>query len=242
MKKIFAVLLASAALTGCATINPMAFDKTAKSVDTSKKSVVLLALDVTRTDGSRYVPVTNGVHSDKSVAQGDRPVDAFTLKMDEDTVAFDGKTVYLARMAMEPGEHRLLDIYGMASAFPFVASYFVPLRTTFTVPPNSVIYLGHVTATLRPRIGEEFRAGPVIPLIDQAASGMAGSTWDITFTDKAETDLKLFRANFPVLNSVKIDRAPVPVFDRAAVQRWYDGKEEPDKKAAAPAASATASR
>ena len=49
--RLIVVALMLSILTGCATINPMAFDKTSKSIDTSKKSVLLMTIDVSRSDG-----------------------------------------------------------------------------------------------------------------------------------------------------------------------------------------------
>jgi hypothetical protein len=42
-----------------AIINHIAFDKNASSVDVSKKSVVLVAIEVKRFDDSRFQPIPN---------------------------------------------------------------------------------------------------------------------------------------------------------------------------------------
>jgi hypothetical protein len=64
--------------------------------------------------------------------------------------------------------------------FPFHGFFFAPLHEDLDVEPNSVVYLGQVDATAVERKDGELRAGPVIPLIDQAATGFSGGTWDIS--------------------------------------------------------------
>lgn len=213
-----------AALAGCATVNPMAFDKSAATVDTSTKSVVLMTIDVSRPDDSRYVPNPFVVKLEKPGAQTKADRQNFTFNKD-DAVVEAGRTVYFARMALEPGQYKLGDITGNANAFPIVSQFMVPLLLDLQVQPNSITYIGRVSATLRPRQDGEFRAGPLVPLIDQAVSGMSSGTWDVTVGDRSQTDVATFRANYPALARAPIEVAPLPPFDRAAVQRWWDGQQ-----------------
>jgi hypothetical protein len=105
--------------------------------------------------------------------------------------------------------------------------------------------VGRVSATLRtPRQRGEFRAGPLLPLLDQAIAGMSNSTWDVTIADRADTDLALFRQNFKAVESASVINAPLPAFDRVAVQKWWDNsdpknKDEPAEAVTPVAATAT---
>ena len=67
------------------------------------------------------------------------------------TTTTDGHTVYLMSMALEPGDYRLQGVSGMANAFPFLGGFFVPLLQDVHVPAQAIMYLGRVTAKLRPR-------------------------------------------------------------------------------------------
>jgi len=234
MKHVLAIV-SCAVLAGCATVNPMAFDKSATTVDTSAKSVVLMTIDVSRPDDSRYVPNPFVVKLERPGAQSKAERQNFTFGKD-DAIVEAGHTVYLARMALEPGPYRLGDITGNANAFPIISQFMVPLLLDLQVKPNSITYVGRVSATLRPRQESEFRAGPLIPLIDQAVSGMSSGTWDVTIDNLSQRDVATFRANYPALAQAPIDVAPLPPFDRAAVQRWWDGQQ-----ANTPPATATAS-
>lgn len=218
-------------VTGCATVNPMAFDKKTTVIDTKEKSILLMAIEVSRSDDSRWVPKPFAVKFAQPGAQSKEERQNFKMSEGNDTVTEGGKTVYLARMALVNGAYKLYDVTGMASAFPLHGFFVVPLNVDLQVKPNSVTYVGRITAKMRDRKGDEFRAGPLLPLIDQAVTGFSGSTWDVSIDNQEQKDLALFRANFPVLKDVAIDVAPLPAFDRAAAQLLWDGNFEDTKKA-----------
>lgn len=227
--RVICVSLALSILAGCATVNPMAFNKTSKSIDTSKKSVLLMTIDVSRPDGSRYVPHPAVVYFEKPHAQNKEERQNFRIA-DTDSIQLKGKSIYLARMALVPGKYQLVGIGGMANAFPFLGSFLVPLVMDLSVQPNSIVYVGRVTAKLRERKGNEFRAGSVIPLIDQSVTGMSDHTWDISVKDNKQEDIRLFLANYPVLSSSAIESAILPPFNRAAAQRWWETDGKPDQE------------
>lgn len=90
------------------------------------------------------------------------------------------------------------------------------------VTDNGVFYLGQVNAVVRERQGNEFRAGPPIPLIDQAVIGASGGTFDIEIVDAQARDEALFRERFPALKDATIRKAMLPGFDRARAQKWWE--------------------
>lgn len=225
MLRTIVTAIACCVLTGCAS--KMAFDKNTTALDTREKSIVLMTLDVSRSDDSRYVPRPFLVNVGKSQPQGTAERTSFQFSEKDALKQADG-TLYLIRVALGAGDYRVLDVNGMANAFPFVGSFIVPLVLDLKVKPGAVTYVGRVTAKLRDRKEGDFRAGPLLPLIDQAATGMTGGTWDVSVDNQAEKDLALFRSTYPVLNSVTIDTSPLPSFDRAAAYRYWDnGTIEP---------------
>lgn len=236
--RLIAAAIVSLAVTGCATVNPMAFNNKSTAIDTKEKSIVLMAIDVSRADGSRFVPEPFVAHVEKPGAQSKEDRQNFTFKPDADSIKENGHNVYLIRLALPPGDYKFQSVTGMASAFPINSMFNVPLGLDLKIKPNSVTYAGRVTATLRKRVGDEFRAGPLLPLIDQAVTGMSGSTWDVSTDAPTEKDLALFREKFPVLNTVTIETAPLPAFDRAAAQRLWNGEAKEPQQARAPAVAA----
>jgi len=224
MLRVFVTAIAGLVLTGCATVNPMAFNEKSTAIDTREKSIVLMTVDVSRNDKSRFVPEPFVIRLEKPNAQSKEERQNFTFAKDADALQENGHSVYLVRLALAPGDYKLQNVSGMASAFPIVGSFNVPLSLDLKVAPGSVTYVGRVRATLRERVGNEFRAGPVIPLIDQSIAGMSGGTWDVSIEHLEQKDLALFRSRYPVLNNVSIAATPLPPFDRALVQREWDGE------------------
>jgi hypothetical protein len=66
----------------------------------------------------------------------------------------------------------------------------------------------------------------LLPLIDQAITGMSNNTWDVKVEDMSAKDLALFRDNYPALRPVTVETTLLPPFDRAAAQRWWDGEKK----------------
>jgi hypothetical protein len=232
LRRTFAALLCGV-LGGCATVNHMAFDKKSNLVNPTSKSVVLVTIDLSRPDKSRFELVPFVVKFEKPNAQSKQVRQNFTLSKDADTVKTeDGHTLYLARVSLDPGPYELTQIMGNAGAFP-IAQFLVPILSDFNVPPRSIVYVGRITATLRPRASGEFRAGPVglLPnlVLAQAVAGISTSTWDVTIDDRSDSDLPLFRQTFKAIESAQVVKSPLSPFDRAAVQRWSDNNSPKDK-------------
>jgi hypothetical protein len=125
-------------------------------------------------------------------------------------------------MQLEQGEYVIRGLTGMASIFPINGFYFAPMHSKLQVTKPGIYYIGHVEASVRERQGDEFKAGPSIPLIDQAVAGASGGTFDIEISDQWEKDEPKFRARFPVLNNVAVQKAILGPFDRAKAQQWWE--------------------
>lgn len=220
--RIKVLLLACALNAGCATVNQMAFDRASTSVDTVEKSIVLMTVDISRTDESRFALKPTVVAVERPGAETSDDRQNFILHPEDKVSAVDGREVYLVRMALKPGRHRIMQVAGTAYAFPLLPTFAVPLLGDIDVPSNEVMYVGRVTAVLRSRAEGEFRAGPLVPLIDQAVSGLSSGSFDVEILDYNATDIPLFRSSFPALKEASIASRPLPAFDRAAVQKWWD--------------------
>ncbi len=129
---------------------------------------------------------------------------------------------YFLGMKLGPGEYTIEGLTSMNRSFPTVTMFFAPLHTDLTVDKPGIYYLGHVDATVRERKGDEFKAGPSIPLIDQAVGGASGGSFDIDISDQWETDEAVFIAKFPALKGVTVTKAIMPPFDRAKAQEWWE--------------------
>jgi hypothetical protein len=216
-------------LVGCANTSPMAVNKKTKDLDLNSKSVVLMTIDLARPEASRYVPVPLWVDITRLDGSAGTARQVFKVDGDAGSIRSKVHNKFMFRFALEPGKYELNTVFGTAKAFPFNGFFQVPLMMQVNVTPKSVTYVGRVNALLRPRVGNEFRAGSVIPLIDQAATGISGNTIDITVVDASQEDVAEFKSTFPALATTEIRTELLPAFDRPKVQAWWEN----DGKAAA---------
>lgn len=210
-------------LAACGT--PMALTGKTKQLDVSQKSMVLASFALTRSDG-RAMPWPKLVQVvDLGAPKGSR-VQSFAVDTDGMAYGDDSRHyVALLRMSLAPGRYTLGGIGGQLSTFPLNGRWQIPLGLQFDVPAQSVVYLGRVSADMRPRKDTEFRAGSLIPLIDQALLGISSSTFDVTTTDMSAFDLPLFTEAFPALRGLQIKTQALPAFDRSVIDRAFMGIE-----------------
>ena len=218
------VLLTSTLLvTGCATRTKMAFEDASEKITTTSDPVFLMTTTVKNTYRN-YQPKIFVAKVEKNGAKdiSDRlnfPIDnAAKIETDDDK---SGNT-YLLRFQLPPGEYEFVHMVGFAGFFPIRGTFIVPIHATIKSNTPGVYYLGHAEATVRERVGSEFKAGPSIPLLDQAISGASGGSFDITFSDQWDAYEKTFRAKFKALDGVEVKKAILPAFNREKAQTWWE--------------------
>ena len=216
-------LCAAAMLSACGT--PMGLTKQTSQLDLSKKSIVLASLELTRSNGRLMLDPRHVVlDADRKSADGKNtpPLSLDDEGMEQDT----GKPrkVVLLRMALEPGRHRLEYIGGTITGFMAAGMWSVPMSMEFEVPAQSVVYLGRISAHLRERKDNEFRAGSLIPLIDQSVLGISNATFDVAVSDKSSVDLPRFRQEFSALGNQAIQTQLLPAYDRVVFDRAFMGE------------------
>ncbi len=210
-------------LTGCATRTPMAFEKDDAKWTENSKPVLLMTATIKNLYKTSYMPKLLVVNVEKPNAK--EQSDRLNFVMDDKArVESDKPEVgnnYFIRLELDPGKYEIRGLTSLVSSFPINGFFFAPLHSEINVKEPGVYYLGHVNATVRERKGDEFKAGPSIPLIDQAVVGASGGSFDIEITDDFDKDEALFRAKFPALAGVKVTKAILPAFDRAKAQAWW---------------------
>ncbi len=220
----FAALAFAALLTGCATQTKMAFQNDSERITEKGKPVFLMTATIKNTYRTSFQPRLIVLHVEKPGAKDKADRLNFTMddkaKDETDDVATGNN--YLLRLELDPGSYELVGMSSHARRFPINGFYFAPLHSMLDVKGPGVYYLGHVNATVRERVGNEFRAGAPIPAIDQAIAGASGGTFDIEITDQMAADEAAFRAKFPQLAGVTIQKAILPQFDRTKAQAWWE--------------------
>jgi hypothetical protein len=211
-------------LSGCATRMKMAFEDDEERVTESSKPVFLLTATLKNSYRTSFQPKMTVLHVEKPGAKD--AADRLNFTMDEkakiETNTPEGGNTYFLRLPLERGRYEIRGLSSMASSFPIHGFYFAPLHSPIESNGSGVFYLGHVSATVRERQGNEFKAGPSMPLIDQAIAGASGGTFDIEISDRLAADEATFRSKFPALKGVEIKKTILPPFNREAAQKWWE--------------------
>ncbi len=221
---ITTLAVASVFLTGCATRTTQAFEKDTDRVTSDGDPIYLMTATI-RNDYKNYQPHLLVVNVEKAGATDASGRFNFTMdpkaKLDENDSKETGNK-YLLRMQLAPGKYEIVGLTELSRSFPIIATFFTPIHATLEVSgKGTVTYLGHIDATVRERKGEEFKAGPSIPLIDEAVAGASGGTWDVAVVDAWGTEEGVFRGKFPALKDVPVQKGLLPAWDRAAAQAWW---------------------
>jgi len=217
-----ALLAVALSLSGCATKLDMPYSKDQPSADPAK-GVYLMTLTTKNIYHTSYQPdmLVINVETPTSSSKQDR----FNFVIDDDgkneTGSPDTGNSYLIRFQLPPGDYVIDGVTCLNRQFPIIATFYVPLHEKLTVSTPGVYYLGHVDGTVRERVGDEFKAGPTIPLIDEGVAGASGGTFDVVISDQWDKDSPQFVGKFSALQGVNVQKAIMAPFDRALAQKWW---------------------
>ena len=208
------------ALSGCATVVKMAPTKQSTALDTSRQSVLLVSMTLANTYHDSYQPEPLIVELEKPDAT--QSPDRLNVKVDRDAlVEQENGKHYLLRLPLAPGKYILRGVMGESGIFPVHGFFFLPLNYDIDVKPGTIEYLGHFDAIVVERKDGELRAGPMIPLIDQAVTGFSRGTWDVRVTDASPTDVAEFKTAFPALQNATIQSDILPRWDKQKATLWW---------------------
>lgn len=224
MKQIFmaASLAAVLALSGCATKMDMPYSEDEPKPDPAK-AVFLLSVTIKNDYHTNFQPDMLLLNVEKATATSKQ--DRLNFAMDDqgkdETDAEGTGNTYYARIELPPGEYVIRGVTCLSKHFPIIGNFFMPLQEKLTVTTAGVYYLGHADGTVRERKGDEFKAGPTLPLIDQAVAGASGGTFDVNISDQWDKDDTQFTSRFPALKGVNVQKDIMAPFDRAYAQKWW---------------------
>jgi len=201
----------------------MAFSDQSNSTIKPDKAVYLMTATIKNSYKTSHQPKLIVAHVEKGIVANSS--DRLNFKIDDsgkiESDTPEGST-YLLRMELDKGDYVIQGLSSMSSSFPIHGFYFTPIHENLVSSVPGVFYLGHIEANVRERQGEEFKAGPSIPLIDQAIAGASTGTFDVEISDQWATDEAKFKEKFPVLVNTPIAKAILPPFDRVKAQQWWE--------------------
>lgn len=220
--RIVATIAALLILTACAGTRPMPYSSEKPTVKSEDGPVLLMTLTMKNKFAPKHHPLNVAANILKR--DGSEEEIAFDVSAESqarETTSEQGSR-FLIRFQLKPGDYRLLGFAGITQSFPLIGRFFLPLHTDFTVPTSGIFYLGEANAINRERTDDrDFRSGPIIPLWDQASSGFAHGTFDVTIEDLLDTDLPTFQSRFAPLKGVQIEKMLLPQPDKKrAVEYW----------------------
>lgn len=210
-------------LYGCASTK-MALQDDNQKVTDSDKAIFLMTATIKNEYRTSFQPKLSTVN----VLIGDDKVYSGKInfnideKAKQETDALPNGNTYLLRMELPAGKYEIMGLTSNVFVFPIFSNYFTPLLSEFTAPEHGVYYLGHINATIKERQGNEFKAGPTTPLIDQAVGGASGGTFEVEISDNSANDETVFRSKFPSLSSATINKFILSPYDRNKAQQWWE--------------------
>lgn len=196
-------------LSGCATMKPPALNTDTTAIDVSKESIALLTVKIANEYKTSYQPNIKYVFVWSDVEK-DR--EKFSFSVDEKYKEVeDSFNEYLISFQLPAGTYKLRELFAQSGIFPVIGTFSVPLYSTFSIETQKIIYLGHIEATIVERTDDKLlRAGPVIPLIDQAVTGASGGTFVVQIEDLYEKDIKLFQHKYPYVAQYRVENLTLP--------------------------------
>jgi hypothetical protein len=129
---------------------------------------------------------------------------------------------YVFRVLLKQGKYTLRGIQAVGSGFMIKGGCFIPMHTQVEVPIAQVLDLGKVSAVIRERTGNEYRAGSLLPYLDQSVTGFSGGTVDVKYDENQADDIQRIKSMFPALNNSAITKVALSPFDRDAAQKWWE--------------------
>lgn len=201
--------------SGCATQKKMAFDDEKVPLK-SDTTVLLMTAKIKNNYKPDFQPDYEAFFLEE--ANGKDP-ETFSYRLNDESKNED---LQLIRIEVTKGDYILRGFNAGYNAFILYGSFFVPIHENITIDKHGVYYLGNIDAVVRKRQGNEFKAGPSLPIIDQGLVGASGGTFDIKISDNYEEDIKIFKNKFAALKSVNIAKKILPEFNRPRAQEWWE--------------------
>jgi len=215
LKKIAAAALVVSYffLAGCATVKGPALSQKVKNIDINTESIGFMTLKISNSKVKSYQPDAKFAFIWEDTA-GDRK--KYSFKVDE---PYNSKSnefnEYIISFKLKPGNYVIREIFSQSGLFPVRGNFAVPLYKKVTIPAQKVVYFGHIDADVVDRTGDEqLRAGPVIPLIDQAVVGASGGTFTVDISDRFVDDLELVKSKYNNLSSLEVENMTLSKWEK----------------------------
>lgn len=188
-------------ISGCATKMPLTKNMSQLSIE--KEGVAIMSLKIS----NQYVP---SYQPDVRVVEVNELGETNTKSSFKVEKAYDKLknqyNKYLISFQLSPGKYKVGRVLGGSGIFPVAGHFEFPVDAEFEVSSNKITYIGYIEMVNRKRKDGEPRSGGIFPLIDQAATGFSGGTFDIIISDSYNKDIKVFKENYPFIQNYEVKK------------------------------------
>ena len=217
-KIIFLLAVALLGLSGCMTVKDMPLRSDVEQVELKNESVVIFSTRIMNDVSRFYQPI---IITAVIVPEGaTKAAQLLSFRPKEPFSQSEaGAKEYLLSANLAPGKYKLQAIRCLATVFPLIGSCELPMNVPIKIDqPGQVIYMGHINAVIRERKENERRAGPILPLIDQAVTGMSSGSFDVIIEDRFASDVERYRKTYPAIRNASVQKALFPAWVRPMQQ------------------------
>ena len=219
--KFMACLICMSLLVGCAAGTDWPKEMESKLAQLDKKGLVLSSVTfenkLDETDSILPVSFLIG-----KKGEDDYEKYHFSPSQHFRVLTFD-RTFYLFVLELDPGNYSFYSMRGQIIGDMFRPLFEAPMLESFQAKKNEILYIGNIHLVLREKASDlEHRAGPVIPLLDQAS--IINATLDVKINDEYEKDMVEFEKVFPNLKDYSVVKKILPPWRRPSPQQFETKK------------------
>jgi len=180
----------------------MPLTKDTLQLNIDKEGIAIMSLKISNQYVPSYQPSVRVIEVTKS---GQTNVKSFKVEEAYDRLE-NQYNKYLISFQLPPGKHKVGRVLGGSGIFPVAGHFEFPIDAEFEVSSNKITYIGYVEMVNRKRKDGETRSGGILPLIDQAATGFSGGTFDIKISDRYNEDQKVFKESYSFIENYEVKK------------------------------------
>ena len=201
MLRIISTVVLILSLTGCFTKMPLRSDETFALKPHESLAVFRMTL---KNEFKNYTLTPDAMTVEATERSGGKTY-RFTFGVPERQVS-DRELEMMGSFALPPGDYNITGFTGQTDVgfalLPVRGQFDPAFNRAFSVGSNDSVYLGHIIARLVQRkSNDEERAGPLIPALDQATTGMSNGTFKFEVVDDFQKDIEYLKVRYPSIGS-----------------------------------------
>ncbi len=209
------LVFVSLLMSGCGTLHETALKPGDTALTLNYESIVLLSIKTQNKYKPKHAPE---VYRVTVISDDENKTEYTTMLVDTGVGSLLGKAFSdiakphkgdswedFVTLRLPPGSYRLTLIGGGTTVGLSAGQFNFPFNIPFSLGSQTIVYIGKIEMVNRKRESDdEVPSGGKWPLIDQAASGFGGGTFDVSIYDNFDQDQIKFNEKYPALSDQKI--------------------------------------